>query len=128
MPIITPAYPSTCATHNVTASTQMIMTEEFRKGEKPLMFGAPGVFILVVASEVVERVIVGTAEWSELFKEHDFFHKYKHYLMIVAAAVSPDLQPRWCVPQVQNQVGYWSILEMQVRNSEVETSATGDEA
>ena len=106
----------------------MIMTEEFRKGEKPLMFGAPGVFILVVASEVVERVIVGTAEWSELFKEHDFFHKYKYYLMIVAAAVSPDLQPRWCVPQVQIQVGYWSILEMQVRNSEVETSATGDEA
>lgn len=32
MPIITPAYPSMCATHNVTASTQMIMTEEFKKG------------------------------------------------------------------------------------------------
>jgi poly(A) polymerase Pap1 len=32
MPIITPAYPSMCATHNVTQSTQMIMTEEFKKG------------------------------------------------------------------------------------------------
>ena len=106
----------------------MVMTEEFRKGEKLVMFGVSGVFILVVASEVVERIIVGSAEWSELFKEHDFFHKYKYYLMIVASAASPDLQSKWCVPQVQNQIGYWSNLGMQVRHSEVETSATGDEA
>jgi poly(A) polymerase len=98
MPIITPAYPSMCATHNVTASTQMIMTEEFRKGGMPLILGVSGVFILVAASEVVERVIVGTAEWSELFRKHDFFHKYKYYLMIVASAASPELQSRWCVP------------------------------
>jgi poly(A) polymerase Pap1 len=32
MPIITPAYPAMCATHNVTVSTQMVMTEEFKKG------------------------------------------------------------------------------------------------
>ncbi len=32
MPIITPAYPAMCATHNVTQSTQMIMTGEFKKG------------------------------------------------------------------------------------------------
>ena len=117
-----------CATHNVTASTQMIMTEEFRKGGKPPIFDASGVFILVVASEVVERVIVGTAEWSELFKKHDFFHKYKYYLMIVASAASLDLQSRWCVPQVRNQIGYWGNLGMQVRHSGVETSATGNEA
>ncbi|KAF9782247.1 Poly(A) polymerase central domain-containing protein [Thelephora terrestris] len=78
MPIITPAYPSMCATHNVTASTQMIMTEEFKK-----------------ASEVVERVIVGTAEWSELFKKHDFFHKYRYYLMVLASAANADLQCKW---------------------------------
>ncbi len=33
MPIITPAYPSMCATHNVMASTQHIMTEEFKRGK-----------------------------------------------------------------------------------------------
>ncbi|KAH9938099.1 Poly(A) polymerase central domain-containing protein [Fomitopsis serialis] len=78
MPIITPAYPSMCATHNVTASTQMIMTEEFKKG-----------------SEIVDRVIIGKADWSELFAKHDFFHKYRYYLQIVASTRSPDLQIKW---------------------------------
>lgn len=32
MPIITPAYPSMCSTHNVTLSTQSIMTAEFKRG------------------------------------------------------------------------------------------------
>lgn len=36
MPIITPAYPAMCATHNVTKSTQMIITEEFKRGMFPL--------------------------------------------------------------------------------------------
>ena len=37
MPIITPAYPAMCATHNVTASTQMIITEEFKRGSALLL-------------------------------------------------------------------------------------------
>lgn len=32
MPIITPAYPSMCATHNVMESTHQIMKEEFQRG------------------------------------------------------------------------------------------------
>lgn len=32
MPIITPAYPSMCATHNVTQSTKKIIEEEFKRG------------------------------------------------------------------------------------------------
>lgn len=78
MPIITPAYPSMCATHNVSQSTQMIMTEEFRKG-----------------SEIVEKVIVGTAQWSDLFAKHDFFHKYRYYLQVIASTGDKDLQLKW---------------------------------
>ena len=52
---------------------------------------------LALASEVVERVIVGNAEWSELFKKHDFFHKYRYYLQIVASAANADLQSKWYV-------------------------------
>ncbi|EGO02397.1 hypothetical protein SERLA73DRAFT_120990 [Serpula lacrymans var. lacrymans S7.3] len=78
MPIITPAYPAMCSTHNVTASTQMIMTEEFKKG-----------------ADIVDKVIVGTAEWSELFAKHDFFHKYRYYLQVIASTGSADLQIKW---------------------------------
>lgn len=80
MPIITPAYPAMCATHNVTASTQMIMTEEFKKG-----------------ADIVDKVIVGTAEWSELFQKHDFFHKYRYYLQVIASTGSAELQLKWYV-------------------------------
>ncbi|KAI0053714.1 poly-A polymerase [Auriscalpium vulgare] len=78
MPIITPAYPAMCATHNVTASTQMIMTEEFKRG-----------------ADIVDKVIVGTAQWSELFAKHDFFHKYKYYLQIIASTGDQNLQIKW---------------------------------
>ena len=37
MPIITPAYPSMCSTHNVTLSTQQIMTAEFKRGASPFL-------------------------------------------------------------------------------------------
>ncbi|KAM6496149.1 Poly(A) polymerase central domain containing protein [Amanita muscaria] len=78
MPIITPAYPATCVTYNVTASTQMVMTEEFKKG-----------------AEIVDRIIVETASWSELFAKHDFFHKYKYYLQVIASTGNSDLQIKW---------------------------------
>ncbi|RDB20208.1 Poly(A) polymerase pla1 [Hypsizygus marmoreus] len=78
MPIITPAYPAMCSTHNVTASTQMIMTEEFKKG-----------------ADIVDKVIVGSASWSELFEKHDFFHKYRYYLQVIASTGNTELQMKW---------------------------------
>ncbi|KAF9450935.1 Poly(A) polymerase [Macrolepiota fuliginosa MF-IS2] len=78
MPIITPAYPAMCSTHNVTQSTQMIMTEEFKKG-----------------ADIVDKVIVGSASWSDLFAKHDFFHKYRYYLQVIASTGNPDLQIKW---------------------------------
>ena len=68
-----------------------------RKVENPPCLLYKACLPIVLASEVVERVIVGTAEWSELFKKHDFFHKYRYYLQIVASAANADLQSKWCV-------------------------------
>ncbi|KAF8806241.1 Poly(A) polymerase [Phlegmacium glaucopus] len=78
MPIITPAYPAMCSTHNVTASTQMIITSEFKRG-----------------AEIVDKIIIGTAEWSELFAKHDFFHRYRYYLQVIASTGSSDRQIKW---------------------------------
>jgi poly(A) polymerase len=78
MPIITPAYPAMCATENVTASTQSVMKEEFKKG-----------------AAIVHRVIVGTAQWSELYTKHEFFHKYRYYMQVVASTGSAALQLEW---------------------------------
>lgn len=83
-----------CATHNVSQSTQMIMTEEFKKGMKLAPFWNVSL-ISVAGSEIVEKVIVGTAQWSELFTKHDFFHKYRYYLQVIASTGDSDLQIKW---------------------------------
>lgn len=96
MPIITPAYPAMCATHNVTASTQMVMTEEFKKGLRRISLLGYGTNTSLGA-DIVDRVIVGSADWSELFAKHDFFHKYRYYLQIIASTGNHDLQIKWYI-------------------------------
>ncbi|KAH9899574.1 polymerase [Cubamyces lactineus] len=78
MPIITPAYPSMCATHNVMESTHQIMKEEFQRG-----------------CNIVDQVMKGEAEWSALFVKHDFFHRYRFYLQIIASSPNFDIQNKW---------------------------------
>ncbi|KAI9142151.1 Poly(A) polymerase central domain-containing protein [Paraphysoderma sedebokerense] len=78
MPIITPAYPSMCATHNVTQSTQTIMTAEFKR-----------------AADFVDKVVIGAGEWSDLFAKHDFFHRYRYYLQVIASSDSAERQLKW---------------------------------
>ena len=48
-------------------------------------------------SEIVEKVIMGSAQWSELFAKHDFFHKYRYYLQVIASTGNADLQIKWYV-------------------------------
>ena len=43
----------------------------------------------------MDKVIVGTATWAELFQKHDFFHKYRYYLQVIASTGSADLQLKW---------------------------------
>lgn len=68
MPVITPAYPSMCATHNITFSTQQIIMEEFRRG-----------------IDIMGQISMNKKTWADLLERHNFFHRYKFYLCIVAA-------------------------------------------
>ncbi|KAJ6458363.1 Poly(A) polymerase central domain-containing protein [Mycena vitilis] len=78
MPIITPNYPSMCATHNVSASTLAILGAEIREG-----------------AETVNKVLAGTATWAALFTKHDFFHKYRNYIQVLAMSRDKAAQIKW---------------------------------
>ncbi|CAO3594311.1 unnamed protein product [Absidia cylindrospora] len=79
MPIITPAYPSMCATHNVTDSTRTIMMAEFKRS----------------ADLVENSILLGEKSWQALFTKSKFFEDYRHYLQIVASSFSSDSQLKW---------------------------------
>ncbi|KAI9217500.1 Poly(A) polymerase central domain-containing protein [Blastocladiella britannica] len=78
MPIITPAYPSMCATHNVSASTHRIMCDEFTLG-----------------AGVIADVLARRTTWATLFKPHNFFGKYRTYLQVVASSMSKEEHIKW---------------------------------
>lgn len=73
MPVITPAYPSMCATHNITSSTQKVILSEFERG-----------------AEIMGHIRAGKKTWGELLEKHNFFHRYKFYLCVVTATVDSD--------------------------------------
>jgi poly(A) polymerase len=78
MPVITPAYPSMCSTHNVSKSTMEVMKEEFKRG-----------------SEVMLRIEQRKATWADLFTKSDFFHRHKHFFQVVAVATSEESHRAW---------------------------------
>jgi len=79
MPIITPAYPSMCATHNITSSTKKIITRELERG-----------------GDIVDKIFTGQLTWKDMFDKHTFFTKgYKYYLSINSASLSKEAQLVW---------------------------------
>ncbi|KAI8929941.1 Poly(A) polymerase central domain-containing protein [Entophlyctis helioformis] len=78
MPIITPAYPSMCSTHNVTASTQSVTTQECER-----------------AALITNKIMIGLEKWPALFQKHDFFTRYKHYLQVIASSDSNETHLKW---------------------------------
>jgi poly(A) polymerase len=79
MPIITPAFPSMCATHTVMPSTLRIMKEEFGRADK-----------------IVQHIFSGSKSWDALFERHSFFTKdHKYYLSVVAASRSKDANSKF---------------------------------
>ncbi|CCF57995.1 hypothetical protein KAFR_0D03470 [Kazachstania africana CBS 2517] len=73
MPVITPAYPSMCATHNITDSTKKVILEEFSRG-----------------IQITNDIFSSKKSWSDLFNKHEFFYKYKFYLTITASTRASD--------------------------------------
>lgn len=79
MPIITPAYPSMCATHNITLSTKTIIEREWDR-----------------AGDMTDKIYLGQAQWQDLFSKHSFFTQdFKYYLSINAASRTNDAQHVW---------------------------------
>lgn len=79
MPIITPAYPSMCATYNITRSSMAIIQEELERG-----------------SEIAEKIMAGKTSWTELFEKHSFFTAgYKYYLAVIAASNTKEAHQVW---------------------------------
>jgi len=52
-------------------------------------------FLFFEGADIVDKVIVGSVEWSELFAKHDFFHKYRYYLQIIASTGDSARQIKW---------------------------------
>ena len=80
MPIITPAYPSMCATHNVTMSTLTIMMQELNR-----------------AADLTDQILAGNSKWDSLFEKHDFFQRYKYYLQVIVSSDKIDDHRLWYV-------------------------------
>lgn len=79
MPIITPAYPSMCATHNITMSTKTILIRELERGRA-----------------ITDKIFGGQLHWKDLFAKHTFFtNDYKYYLSIIASSRTKDAQKVW---------------------------------
>lgn len=78
MPVITPAYPSMCSTHNVSKSTMDVMKEEFKRG-----------------SEIMLRIEQKKATWDDLLAKSDFFARYKHFFQVIAVADSEATHRAW---------------------------------
>jgi poly(A) polymerase len=79
MPIITPAYPSMCATHNISMSTKAVILRELHRG-----------------GDIVDKIFMKQLTWNDLFTRHTFFSQdYKYYLCITSSSKTKDAQSVW---------------------------------
>ncbi|KAM0336473.1 hypothetical protein ACHAPQ_004106 [Fusarium lateritium] len=79
MPVITPAYPSMCATFNITRSSMTIINRELKR-----------------ALQISESIMVGKRPWSDLFTKHTFFTAgYKYYISVTSAAKTKEGHTIW---------------------------------
>ncbi|KAG9543833.1 Poly(A) polymerase, partial [Aureobasidium melanogenum] len=81
MPLITPAYPSMCATHNITKSTLAVITRELERGHE-------------ICTNILNDK--SNVQWKHLFEGHTFFTKdFKYYLSVVSGSLNEEAQGDW---------------------------------
>ncbi|KAK3379736.1 Poly(A) polymerase [Lasiosphaeria ovina] len=79
MPIITPAYPSMCATHNIGKSSMAVIQQELSRGV-----------------QVTEEIMVGRRPWKDLFSKHSFFTTgFRYYLTVISSSRTKEAQNSW---------------------------------
>src|SRR4051794_21487199 len=79
MPIITPAYPSMCATHNIGKSSMAVIQRE-----------------LALGAEVTDEIMVGKRPWKDLFTKHSFFTAgFRYYLTVISSSRTKEAQNTW---------------------------------
>ncbi|KAJ6073674.1 uncharacterized protein N7446_001451 [Penicillium canescens] len=79
MPIITPAYPSMCATHNISMSTKAVILRELQRG-----------------GDIVDKIFMKQLSWNDLFTRHTFFtNDYKYYISITASSRTKEAESAW---------------------------------
>jgi poly(A) polymerase len=79
MPVITPAYPSMCATFNISKSGKSIILKELKRGEG-----------------VVKKIIEGKLPWNALFDRHTFFTQdHRYYLNVISSSNDKDAALAW---------------------------------
>lgn len=79
MPVITPAYPSMCATYNITKSTMGVIQKEIDRG-----------------LDITLAIMSGNRPWSDMFTKHTFFTKdYKYYMSVISASKTEEQHRIW---------------------------------
>ncbi len=78
MPILTPAYPSNTATHNVSKSTLHLMNQEFKRGH-----------------QILSETSGSITAWDKLIESSDFFLRYRKFLKITVGGDTNEELRKW---------------------------------
>ena len=78
MPIITPVYPSMNSSYNVGKAQIRRLQEELLNGDR-----------------IMNQIIEGRSEWSDLLKGNDFFKRYNHYLEVSIISTNGKDHCKW---------------------------------
>lgn len=96
MAILTPAYPSNNASHNVSKSTLHLMKEEFHRGRQLL--------VTEKNQELSDAELL--SRWKQLMEPSDFFYRYKKFLQIVVSTEPYETDCTRTKPNVRKWSGY----------------------